>query len=129
MSRYQKIDMHVGPVLIEGRLAKHELCACGFPYISKHAVYGKPYIVDAKSVRWAKFRCGHCGCTFPTLLIDVWEKDITTGLPFAMWFPLECLDLFEAMKKNLPPMLSRWEPVHKNRVPAKQRKPGVLSVQ
>ena len=119
MSRCQKIDMHVGPVLIEGRLERRNLCECGFPFFREGVNIGKPYRIDAKSVRWARFKCGGCGNVFPVLLVDVWDEYSVN------WFPLECLDLFRAMKE-LPPLPQRWEPVFDNKVSSKLRRPGIV---
>lgn len=106
---YRKIDLHIGPTLVQTKLTQHHVCDCKKPIISTEVKIGARYNVDLKSVRWVRFQCFGCGKITEIRVIDVW-----TPLLIPQWFPLQCLELDAAIA--LAPKPLQWEPVKENKV-------------
>jgi hypothetical protein len=113
---YQKIDITVGPTLIQAKLESVSVCSCGKRLITTPV--GTRYNADLKSVRWVKFQCFGCGKEQEIRVIDVWSK-----LCIPYWFPLACLDI-DAMI-SFAPKPANWEVIEGNKVAPAHRLPSV----
>lgn len=112
-----KIDIHVGPQIVVGRLEQKSICDCGLSIVNDDVALGKQYDVDIKSVRWVKFQCKGCGKEFPVRVIDAWNSWLVP-----QWFFLDLLDIGAAIRCT--PLPAKWEPVRNNMVAPAHGLPG-----
>jgi hypothetical protein len=115
---YQKINIEIGPTLMEAELITDEVCECGMKCIKSEISIGTKYQVDLKSIRWVRYQCFGCGKTIELRVIDAWNS-----LLVAQWTFLDCLDIGQVIP-IIKPEGKNWTTVKDNSLAPAHHCPG-----